>query len=163
AGEQPVSGVDVLGGGRRTPTDADGRFAAWEMTPYDGLIVAVDSLTLDPAWAPTVQEVRLRPSPNLFTEVTIGVHHARELAGSVLSADAGRRPLGGVRVELLDGEGRVVATERTFSDGVYYLPRVRPGRYLVRVSPPMGGPQTVQVEVPSSGEEEVVVAPILVG
>ncbi|MEX2048796.1 MAG: hypothetical protein WEB90_04400 [Gemmatimonadota bacterium] len=155
--EPPVEGADVLVAGRRATTDGEGRFSSWEATPFEGLVVSIDSLTLDPEWAPSEREVRLRPSPNVFTSVSLGVHRTRELLGSVQTADSIPRAVGGVRVEVIDADGEVVASERTFSDGVFYIARVRPGRVRVRVSPasmgPFGGgePPTVEIEVPPEG------------
>lgn len=158
--EPPVTDVDVLVDGQRVRTDADGRFHAWETTPYEGVIVAMDSLSLDPEWAPLEREVLVRPSPNVFADVSIGVHRTREISGRVVTGGASNpRPLGGARVEVVDGDGRVVAQERTFSDGEFYIPRVRPGRYVVRVpaTAAVGGSAEAVVEIPVSGEGEIVV------
>jgi len=155
-----VSDVDVLVDGQRARTDAEGRFHAWETTPYEGVVVAIDSLSLDPEWAPVEREVLVRPSPNVFADVSIGVHRTREISGRVVTGDASNpRPLGGVRVEVVDGDDRVVAEERTFSDGEFYIPRVRPGRYVVRVTATaaFGGSAQAVVEIPASGEGEIVV------
>jgi hypothetical protein len=169
AGEPPVEGVDVLVAGRRATTDARGRFRTWEATPFEGLVVSVDSLSLDPAWAPSAREVRIRPSPNVFSAVSLGVHRTRELIGSVQTADSIPRAVGGVRVEVLDAESEVVATERTFADGVYYIPRVRPGRVIVRVSPasmaPFGGgePPSLEIDVPLDGGDLLELPPLTLG
>ncbi|HET9948385.1 MAG TPA: carboxypeptidase-like regulatory domain-containing protein [Longimicrobiales bacterium] len=170
-GEPPVAGADVLVGGQRATTDEEGRFHAWGATPYEGLAVALDSLSIDPEWAPSEPEVLLRPSPNAFAEVSIGVHRTRELWGSVVAGGPDGRPVPGARIEVLDRDGAVVATERTFSDGVFYVPRLRPGAYTVRlaVTPSRRGapaaPPEVRVEVPPSGDgvdQGDVVAPPLV-
>ncbi|MGE0158666.1 MAG: hypothetical protein AB7T31_04590 [Gemmatimonadales bacterium] len=163
--EPPVTDVDVIVDGQRVRTDADGRFHAWESTPYEGVVVAIDSLSLDPEWAPVEREVLVRPSPNVFSDVTIGVHRTREISGMVSMGDAQNpRPVGGMRVEVVDGDGRVVAEERTFSDGEFYIARVRPGRYVVRVPATAAGGGSVEVtlEVPVTGEGEIVLPPLLI-
>jgi hypothetical protein len=68
------------------------------------------------------------------------------------------RPVGGARVEVVDAEERVVAEERTFSDGEFYIARVRPGRYVVRVpaTAAAGGAAETTVEIPVAGEGEIV-------
>jgi hypothetical protein len=160
ASDPPVTDVDVVVDGQRVRTDAEGRFHAWETTPYEGVVVAIDSLSLDPEWAPVEREVLVRPSPNVFADVAIGVHRTREISGRVVTGDpSSPRPVGGARIEVVDGDGRVVAEERTFSDGEFYIARVRPGRYVVRVpaTAVAGGSAEVAVEIPVSGEGEIVV------
>jgi len=167
AGEPPVTEATVIVDGQRRTTDAKGRFRAWELTPYDASSVALDSLSVDPEWAPSRKATLLRPSPNLFAHVTLAVHRTRELLGSVVSADSVPRPLAGVPIEILDGAGRVVASSVTFSDGVFYVERLRPGRYRIRVTSPgePGAVQPVEVEfeVPSGEGPAVRLAPITLG
>jgi hypothetical protein len=153
--EPPVTDVDVLVDGLRVRTDEDGRFHAWESMPYEGISIAIDSLSLDPEWAPVEREILIRPSPNVFSDVAIGVHRTRELSGRVVTGDP-RRPIGGARIEVVDDEGRVVAEERTFSDGEFYIARLRPGRYVVRVPATVAGSAEAVVEISPSGEGEIV-------
>ncbi|GAA2176243.1 hypothetical protein GCM10009846_29270 [Agrococcus versicolor] len=69
--------------------------------------------------------------------------------------DAGERGLGGVTVQLLDAQGRVVAETVTAEDGSYLFEDVAPGRYTVRIdmaTAPAGyvvttGDESVAVEV----------------
>jgi len=169
ADEPPLADVDVLVGGRRVRTDAEGHFHSWEATPYEGMTVAVDSLSVDPEWAPSQREVLLRPSPNVFSEVTLAVHRTRELSGTVMTNDPNPQPIAGARIEIVDGEGRVVAAERTYSDGGFYIPRVTPGRYVLRVAAAsslalgQSGPLEVPIEVDARGEGEIVLAPFVIG
>ena len=167
--EPPVVDADVLVGGRRATTDDEGRFHSWEATPYEGLVVALDSLTVGPEWASSQPEVRLRPSPNLFTSVSLAVHRTREVSGSVMIADSVPRPVAGARVEIVDQNGRVVASERTFSDGVFYIARLRPGAYRLRVAGPGIRSKTTpeapsfEFDVPATGEGEVTLPALVIG
>lgn len=167
AGEPPVVGADVIVDGQRRTTDARGRFRAWELTPFEGSSVSLDSLSVDPEWAPSRTEVLLRPTPNLFTHVTLAVHRTRELLGSVVSADSVPRPLAGVNVEILSRSGAVVARSITFSDGVFYVERLRPGRYTVRVTSPgepgSVAPVEVGFRVPEGEGPAVRLPPIILG
>jgi LPXTG-motif cell wall-anchored protein len=69
--------------------------------------------------------------------------------------DAGERGLGGVTVQLLDAQGRVVAEAVTAEDGSYLFEDVAPGRYTVRIdmaTAPAGyvvttGDESIAVEV----------------
>ncbi len=165
--EPPVTDATVVVDGQRRTTDAHGRFRAWDLTPYEGSTVALDSLSVDPEWAPSRRDVLLRPSPNLFTHVSLAVHRTRELLGSVVSADSVPRPLAGVQVEILDGCGTVVATTRTYSDGVFYVERLRPGRYTARVSssgePGSAAPAQRGFDVPNKQGPAIRLRPISLG
>jgi hypothetical protein len=61
--------------------------------------------------------------------------------------DGARKGIGGVIIELLDGEKKVVSSIRTSWDGYYVLSGVRPGSYLLRISPEQVERQRL-VEVP---------------
>ena len=145
-GEPPAAGVDVLVQGGRITTDQDGSYRTWEVRPYEVARVAVDSLSIDPSWAPAPREVAFRPSPNLFNPVDLPLLRTREVVGRVVAGGENPQPLGGVRVEVVAQDGTVVATQRTFSDGVFYVQRVPPGRYTVRMA--AGSAEALGLQVP---------------
>jgi hypothetical protein len=134
ADEPPAPEVDVTIRGDRVTTGPDGSYRAWEVRPYDVVQVSVDSLSIDPSWVPAPREVLLRPSPNVFNEVKLPLRRTREVIGSVELGGESPRPLAGVAVEVRDASGRLVATVRTFSDGVFYFQRVPPGSYTIGVA-----------------------------
>lgn len=133
--DPPAAAVDILVQGERVTTDPEGGYRTWSLRPYDVATVAVDSLSIDPSWVPAPRRVLLRPSPNVFNEVNLPLLQTREVVGRVQLGGADPQPLGGVRVEILDEGGTVLATQRTFSDGVFYVQRIPPGRYTVRIAP----------------------------
>ncbi len=128
--------------------------------------VAVDSLSVDPSWVPAPREVLLRPSPNLFNEVSLPLRRTREVIGTVELGGDTPHPLAGVAVEIRDESGRLVATERTFSDGVYYFQRIPPGRYTVGVASAsleaLGAPGTAPLRLEiAAGTDAPVEVPVL--
>ena len=56
----------------------------------------------------------------------------RNVSGLV-RAPAGT-PVGGIGIEILDADGLLAATVRTFRDGEFYIPRLRPGTWRARVA-----------------------------
>jgi hypothetical protein len=173
--EPPVEGAGVIIEGWRSKTDEEGRFTLWELTPYEGASVVLDSLSVDPEWAPVDADLRLRPSPNLFTRVSIPLRRTRELMGSVLASPPGGAepgasgtPLAGAGVEVVNLlTGEVVLTERTFSDGVFYATRLRPGLYRLRLSAPTAAalgltdPPEIAFEIPQESGPPVEVGPLI--
>ncbi len=174
-GEPPVEGARVLIEGWRAETNEQGRFTLWELTPYEGASVVFDSLSIDPAWAPVEADLRIRPSPNLFTRVSIPLRRTRELMGTVLApagpdADpaAPGRPLAGAGIEVVDLiTGEVVFAERTFSDGVFYATRLKPGLYRLRLAAPtaaalglLSSPE-IAFEVPQEDGPPIELAPLV--
>lgn len=133
-GEPPAPAVDVLIRGERFTTDSSGAYRSWELLPYDAVAVAVDSLSVDPSWVPAPRSVQLRPSPNLFNPVDLPLRRTREVSGRVEIPAQPERALGGVRLEIRDDAGTLIATPRTFTDGVFYVQRLAPGRYTVAVA-----------------------------
>jgi hypothetical protein len=158
--DPPVRDAVISVGTMRVRTDEDGSYHAWLIEPYEALPVALDSLTIPFDRVAAHPLTVVRPSPNIFTRVDIPIVRTREVTGRVSSESS--LNVGGVGVEVLDRSGAVVATTRTFRDGEYYLPRIRPGRYRVRIaaaSLAALGLSTqsaeLELEVPASGEEVV--------
>ncbi len=176
--EPSAAGVTVSVGGRRVTTDARGRFVAWELVPYEGTTVRVEERSLDPGWSIGVPELLVRPSPNLLSPVAIPLYRAREVIGSVATAQVRPavpghgtfgRPLAGAGVEIVDLEtGGVEVTERTFSDGVFYVAQLRAGRYRLRLADPtaralgLSVSPTIEFEVPTEAGAPIELAPLLV-
>lgn len=52
--------------------------------------------------------------------------------------DNGESPIANVLVELLDQDGKVVASQRTGNDGTYTFRNLKPGQYAVRETQPIG-------------------------
>ncbi|MET0399331.1 MAG: hypothetical protein ABW277_21255 [Longimicrobiaceae bacterium] len=165
-GDRPIPGVYVAVGGLRTRTDDAGRYDTWSVLPYEVVQVRVDTTTLpDPSWVPTVPSTLLRPSPHVYTGVSFPLVRTRELTGVLLAGDD-VPTVGGVTVEITALSTGAVQRVPTFSDGEYYVGRLRPGEYEVRVAPSslqaLGAraePAAVRFVVPSSGDEILVEAP----
>jgi hypothetical protein len=128
-GEPGLEEIPVRVGGWLEETDADGRFRAWDLFPYEPIDIDVDSLAFDnPLYVLPARVIRVRPSPNSFVPVEIPVVVGAELAGLVLIGDEG---VGGVPIvfrELNTGQ-EIAAT--TFGDGGFYKAGVPPGEWEV--------------------------------
>ena len=133
-GDVPVRDAVIQAGGLRTRTDAQGRYALWNVTPYEPLEVVLDTLSLEePSWTSSQAARALRLSPQQFTRVDYPLRHTREVVGRLTGPGAGDTP-GGVTITLRDSAQKLVYETRTFSDGGFYLSQVKPGRYELSVA-----------------------------
>jgi hypothetical protein len=135
-GDQPVPAMAIVAGGHRAVTDENGRYRVWGLQPYAVTEVAVDSTRVpDPSWTAADGAVRVRPIPNTARRVDIALVQTREVVGSVVALP-GVATAGGVTVLITDvdnPDSRITGT--TFSDGQFYISRVRPGRYTLTIAP----------------------------
>lgn len=166
-GEPPLPNALVNIGTARIATRSDGTFRTWLLEPYEALPVALDSLSIPFDRVPAHRVVLVRPSPNLFTRIDIPVLRTREIIGSITGTAP--LPLGGIGVEILDLQDRIIATTRTFRDGEYYLPRVRPGTYRIRPAPASlaalgvaADPAFIEILVPAHGSDIIRAPAILI-
>lgn len=159
-GDEPAAEVIVEVGGLRTRSDSSGRYSLWNTLPYEPVDVRIDSLSIEePSWVPAVSLHALRPSPQQYSRVDFPLVHMREVIGRI----AGRAgdAMGGVGLELRSEETGVLYETRTFSDGGFYLGRVRAGRYVLTLTPSSqralgAAPASrVVVVVPPAGDEVV--------
>lgn len=133
-GDEAVPEVKILIGALRAVTDRHGRYELWGVPAYDVAAVRVDTLSLaDPSWVPQRDEVRVRPVPHAFNRVDLALGLTRELAGRLV-AGPGVPTVGGVALEIEERETGTVHRTTTFSDGEFYVSRLRPGEYRLRVA-----------------------------
>jgi hypothetical protein len=132
-GERRLRGVVVQVGPLVSHTDEQGRFAVWDLVPFESVVVTIDALSVrDPLLLPTLERFSVRPDPNTFTTIPVPFVQAGEVEGTVLMGD-NDRPVRNTVVELRNLESGDVYTTTTFSDGGFYLLGVRPGLYEATV------------------------------
>ncbi|MDB4949792.1 MAG: uncharacterized protein JWM27_2441 [Gemmatimonadetes bacterium] len=167
-GETAVKDASVNVGDLRVKTDGDGRYTTWSVLPYQALAVRLDTVSLpDPSYVPARREVVLRPTPHLYTRVDFPLVQTREMTGTLVP---GRdvATTAGITVEIVSDATGDVQRTITFSDGEFYVGRVLPGRYQVRVAESSlralharSVPGTVRVDV-AAGADAIVEVPRIV-
>jgi hypothetical protein len=139
-GEALLPGVGfVVNQGGRHPrrTDDAGQAFIDRLPTGQYTDIAIDTSTLeDPQWRPSTPGLRVLPRPGHVDVVDFPVVSTSEVEGTVflLSNDA-RKPIGNVRLELVNDAGEVLDTTTSASDGYYLLHQVSPGQVRVRVAP----------------------------
>lgn len=168
AGEEGVADAAVTVGGVRVRTDGAGRYRTWGLLPYEVLPVSLDTTTLaDPSWVPRARDTLLRPPPHLYSHADFALVPTRELTGRLIPGP-GVPTAGAVTVEITGAAPGEVQKTITFSDGEFYVGRMRPGSYEVRVAASSlralnarSEPAVVRVVVPASGDEPLVEVPAI--
>ena len=128
-GEPGLPGIPVLVGGWPAQTDANGRFAAWGLFASEPVQITVDSLSFEnPQLTLPAPVIIVRPAPNAFGAVEVGVVVGAEVSGFVVLGEEG---LVGVPVVLRELNTGAEITTITFSDGGFYRGGVPPGEYEV--------------------------------
>jgi hypothetical protein len=136
-GEPPLAGVRVLVGTITATSDSSGSYRAWDLIPFEPVIVRVDSLSLDsPLLVPATGTVSVVPGPNRFRSLDVPIAVAGVLEGRVIRGETGSsRGVGGVRLRLVDRRSGAVRRFVSFTDGDFYLLGVTAGQYELRVEP----------------------------
>lgn len=128
-------GALVTTGSRITerPTDEQGSVLAGGLATYMPVAVGVDTSSLeDPSLVPRKALQVAVPRPGVPAEVEIGLVGGGDIEGAVVKS--GGMGFEGLKLELLDAAGKVVATAASDYDGYFLFERVPYGRYSVRVA-----------------------------
>jgi len=146
--------LDPAGMNRQVRTDRDGRFNFPGVSPGAHVLrvtwvgYAPDERTIEATGGVQAVEVTLRRLTTLgAVEVTArrsGLH------GVVLSRDS-LKPVPGARIEVIGAR----KSDSTGAEGVFNMPDIRPGSYLVRVRHPLFESRNVPVVVPVNGAAEL--------
>jgi hypothetical protein len=139
AGEPPVEGVGffVNRGSVRTTTGPEGLALLTGLPTLTRTDVSLSTSTLeDPLWIPRERGWGFVPRPGVATQLDFPITVTGEVTGTVRVRRAGlAREASGIRLQLVAPSGAIVADTRSAYDGFYDLPRVPPGRYVLRVDP----------------------------
>lgn len=134
----PNAGFLINQGGRHPNRTDDAGEALLSRLPAGRYAdISIDTTTLeDPQWKPVTEGVRVLPRPGLVQTVEFPVVSTTDIDGTTYLVDkGGRRGIGDVQLELVDGNGTIAMRTTSTSDGFYTLHQVMPGRYTLRVSP----------------------------
>lgn len=137
--EQPLADVGFQFNGMRRPqlTDEQGDALVTGAFPYQPLGVSIDNATLDdPSYYPANEGVTLVNRPGHVTQLDFPIVMTGEVDGMVSLSKEGRRiDVGGVEVQLVGADGKVIQRARTAYDGFYLFSKVPAGAYEVRIDP----------------------------
>jgi len=134
-GERPVAGARIRVGPWAVESDETGRYAVWDVVPFEQLVIQVDpNSARDPLWVPAVLRYVLYPDPNRFVSVDIPFVQTSEVVGQLLLQPTGT-PVPSTEVLLIPEDGSEPYRTVTFADGGFYVMNVRPGRYRATLSP----------------------------
>jgi hypothetical protein len=137
--DEPIKGAGftINGGNQLVRTDAEGIAYLPRLPTYQNVDLALDPDTLeDPQWQPQRKGVRIVPRPGKVNEVDFAVAITGEIDGTTYFLSKGKsRPIGDLRLELVDAGRKVVASVTSASDGYYVMTGVLPGDYWLRVAP----------------------------
>jgi hypothetical protein len=90
----------------------------------------------DPYMFPSRQGVEVVPRPGRTHRSLFPVVATSEVEGHAFfqGGDA-KRPVSNVQLQLVDAKGDVIASVRTEYDGYFFMERVAPGQYRIRIDP----------------------------
>ncbi|HEX6864687.1 MAG TPA: hypothetical protein VF414_17785, partial [Thermoanaerobaculia bacterium] len=138
-GDQPLPGIGFTLAGHRHDQVTGGDGKAWLVLPsYRPVALALDESTFgEVSWTPERGPVVLLARPGLTWTEDLPVLATADLDGVVLLREegGGTRPVANVRLQLLDGIGKLVQETKSQFDGFYLFEKLRPGRYVLRADP----------------------------
>ncbi len=112
-------------------TDSLGRFALWDIVPFEAVTVEIDPLALDnPLWVPAHPVIELAPGPHRYNVLEIPLVRAGDVSGRVHLEGRG---IGGVRVMLRQLDTGAASEATTFSDGAFFFLGLVPGGYRIEL------------------------------
>jgi hypothetical protein len=135
-GDEAIEGVTVTAGrgGASEPSNEQGHAFVAGLQPYEKVLLSVDESTLpDPFLMPRGKGVVVTPRPGVAMVIEIAVSPTGEVEGVVNGPEGTALP--GVRVELVDAAGEVMARTMSEYDGFFLFDRVAYGRYRLQLAP----------------------------
>jgi hypothetical protein len=137
--DEPIrgAGFTVNGGNQPGRTDASGIAWLGRLPANQYADIALDPDTLeDPQWQPRRKGVRIVPRPGKAASIDFAVCMTGEVDGTAyLLGKDGKHPIGDLKLELVDGAGKVAAGATSAADGYYVITGIFPGDYLLRIEP----------------------------
>ena len=138
-GDVPLPDVRLRSDGNvfRDRTDQSGTALITGLDPYQETPIRIDTETLeDPYWKPAEQNIAVMPRPGSVVKLEFPVYETGEIDGSVVIEREGQQAsLSGIRLQVVDATGKVVAQTLSGYDGSFFVQGVRLGSFTLRVDP----------------------------
>jgi hypothetical protein len=135
--EPALEGIGFRGGASEVQTNSAGMALLTGLG--DGRPAQVSMMTNslpDPYMFPSREGVEVVPRPGRTHRSLFPVVATSEVEGHAFfqGGDA-KRPVSNVQLQLVDAKGDVIASVRTEYDGYFFMERVAPGQYRIRIDP----------------------------
>jgi hypothetical protein len=136
-GDSVLPEVDFASFNQTATTGEDGIARLSRLGEGRPVAVQVDTSTLpDIDLAPVSQGIEIVPRPGRIHSADFPIVALSEVDGTVtFSQDGKERGVSGVRLQLRNADGKIVAYARTEIEGYYFFERVLPGSYTVELDP----------------------------
>src|SRR6185312_13530014 len=137
--DTPLPNVRLRGDGAafHDQTNQSGETLITGLEPYHETPVRIDTETLeDPYWKAPDQKIAVLPRPGSVVKLDFPVYETGEVDGAVEMERGGQRvPLPGIRLQIVDANGKVVSQALSGYDGSFFVQGVRLGSYTLRADP----------------------------
>jgi hypothetical protein len=137
ANEPPLDGIGFRGGASEVRTNDAGMALLTGLG--DGRRVQVSMITNslpDPYMFPSREGVEVVPRPGRTHRSLFPVVATSEVEGhAIFQGGDAKRPVSNVQLQLVNAKDEVIAAARTEYDGYFFMERVAPGDYRIRIDP----------------------------
>jgi hypothetical protein len=137
ANEPPLDGIGFRGGASEVQTNDAGMALLTGLG--DGRRVQVSMITNslpDPYMFPSREGVEVVPRPGRTHRSLFPVVATSEVEGhAIFQGGDAKRPVSNVQLQLVNAKDEVIAAARTEYDGYFFMERVAPGDYRIRIDP----------------------------
>lgn len=141
-GDEPVPNTKITVGRRVTKNETDEAGYLNELTPAAGRVmnVRVESGSIDDPYlipSPDAPGYAVYPRAGVIHELQLPLIETGAIDGTV-RWKGDRKPIGGLKVQLMNGEADIVQSSTTAADGYFTFERIPPGSYTIRADPETG-------------------------
>lgn len=161
-GDQPLKNVGffINRASSRELTDERGVALLTTLSAYQESEISLSTATIEePNWIPATKGISFVPRPGKPARFDFPVIVTGDLTGTVfIRRGGGTFEAGGVRLELVRGDGTVFRTTTTAYDGFFEFTLVPPGGFRIRVGDEqrqrlrLSGQTERPIQVPATGE-----------
>lgn len=135
--EPLLEGIGFRGGSGEAKTNADGlAFLSGLGDGRPAQVTMISDSLPDPYLTPVRPGIEVVPRPGRTHRALFPVASVSEVEGhAFFRGSAGDRAVSNVQLQLVDSSGNVLASAKTEYDGYFFLERVPPGEYSLRLDP----------------------------
>lgn len=150
ADEPLLEGIGFRGGSGEAKTNSAGlAFLSGLGDGRPAQVTMIGDTLPDPYLAPVRPGIEVVPRPGRTHRALFAVATVSEVEGhAFFQSSGGDRAVSNVQLQLVNGAGEVVASAKTEYDGYFFLERVPPGDYSLRLEPDQAAKLQIALAAP---------------